>query len=145
MLNPPGLSGEPKTAGSGSRIFCGTFMGNEATFMVFYNVKSKMVIGVGVELPYPSVESAHLPFVNLTESLQEKYPNATSEASKDPDGEVNGLAFNIPDKTGAKRIGTILQTMNVSDFYPNAGCSIYLMYSDMDNFEKSEAINNEDL
>lgn len=104
-----------------------------------------MVFGVGVELSYPDVESAHLPFVNLTELLQNKYPTATSEASKDSDGDVNGLAFNIPDKTGVKRIGFILQTLKVSDSYQNGGCSIYLMYTDMDNFQKSEAINNEDL
>ena len=134
-----------ETAGPGGRIFKGMFIGEDATFMVFFNAKSKMVFGVGVELSYPDVESAHLPFVNLTELLQNKYPTATSEASKDSDGDVNGLAFNIPDKTGVKRIGFILQTLKVSDSYQNGGCSIYLMYTDMDNFQKSEAINNEDL
>lgn len=134
---------ESKAAEPGSRIFNGMFMGKNAMFCVYYNTKSKMVFGAAVVQKYPTVESAHLPFVNLTESLQQKYPNAKYEASKDPDGDTNGLAFNIFDKTGTKRIGFILQTLNASSY--EGECSVCLIYTDMDNFQKSEAINNEDL
>lgn len=134
-----------KTAGPGGRIFSGTFMGTKAEFMVFYNVKSKIVWGVAVDYYYPDVESTHLPFVNLAKGLQDKYPDATSEATKDSDGKANGMAFNIPDKTGVKWIGFIHLNLKKSDSYQNGGCHIYLIYTDIENFDKSEAINNEDL
>lgn len=132
-----------KTAGQGCRVFNGTFMGEKATITVAYNPKSKMVFSAAVEMQYPTVESAHIPFLNLTESLQQKYPNTTPEENKDPDGEFIGLAFNIPDETSGNSIGFILQSLKTSSF--GSGVSICLMYTDMDNFEKCEAIFNEDL
>lgn len=134
---------QSKVAEPGSRIFNGTFMGKNAMFSVYYNTKSKMVFGTAVVLQYPTVESAHIPFANLTESLRQKYPNAKYEVSKGPDGDTNGLVFNIFDKTETKRIGFILQTLKASIY--GDGCYVCLMYTDMDNFQKSEAINNEDL
>lgn len=132
-----------KTAGQGCRVFNGTFMGEKATINVAYNPKSKMVFSAAVEMQYPTVESAHIPFLNLTESLQQKYPNTTPEENKGPDGEFIGLAFNIPDETSGNSIGFILQSLKTSSF--GSGVSICLMYTDMDNFEKCEAIFNEDL
>ncbi len=132
-----------KTAGQGCRVFNGTFMGEKATINVAYNPKSKMVFSAVVEMQYPTVESAHIPFLNLTESLQQKYPNTTPEENKGPDGEFIGLAFNIPDETSGNSIGFILQSLKTSSF--GSGVSICLMYTDMDNFEKCEAIFNEDL
>ncbi len=132
-----------KTAGQGCRVFNGTFMGEKATINVAYNPKSNMVFSAVVEMQYPTVESAHIPFLNLTESLQQKYPNTTPEENKGPDGEFIGLAFNIPDETSGNSIGFILQSLKTSSF--GSGVSICLMYTDMDNFEKCEAIFNEDL
>ena len=132
-----------KTAGQGCRVFNGTFMGEKATINVAYNPKSKMVFSAAVEIQYPTVESAHIPFLNLTESLQQKYPNTTPEENRGPDGEFIGLAFNIPDETSGNSIGFILQSLKTSSF--GSGVSICLMYTDMDNFEKCEAIFNEDL
>ena len=132
-----------KAAGQGCRVFNGTFMGENATINVAYNPKSKMVFSAAVEMQYPTVESAHIPFLNLTESLQRKYPNTTPEGNRGPDGDVIGLAFNIPDETGGNSIGFILQSLKTPSF--GSGISICLMYTDMDNFEKSEAILNEDL
>lgn len=132
-----------KTAGQGCRVFNGTFMGEKATINVAYNPKSKMVFSAAVEMQYPTVESAHIPFLNLTESLQQKYPNTTPEENRGPDGEFIGLAFNIPDETSGNSIGFILQSLKTSSF--GSGVSICLMYTDMDNFEKCEAIFNEDL
>lgn len=132
-----------KTAGPGNRVFNGTFVGEDAEIVVFYNNKSKIVYGAAVELQYSTVETAHTPFVNLTEQLQQKYHNAKYRANRDSDGDANGVAFDIPDKTGTKRIGVILQTLNVSD--SGYGCSIWLMYTDIDNFQKNDTINNEDL
>ena len=129
-----------KAAGQGCRVFNGTFMGENATINVAYNPKSK---SAAVEMQYPTVESAHIPFLNLTESLQRKYPNTTPEENRGPDGDVIGLAFNIPDETGGNSIGFILQSLKTPSF--GSGISICLMYTDMDNFEKSEAILNEDL
>lgn len=132
-----------KAAGSGGRVFSGKFMGENATISVLYNPKSKIVFSAAVEMQYPTVESAHIPFINLTESLKQKYPNATSEENIGPDGDVIGLAFNIPDETGENKIGFILQSLKtLSSGY---GISICLMYTDMDNFQKSEEIFNEDL
>lgn len=132
-----------KTAGQGCRVFNGTFMGEKATINVAYNPKSKMVFSAAVEMQYSTVESAHIPFLNLTESLQQKYPNTTPEENRGPDGEFIGLAFNIPDETSGNSIGFILQSLKTSSF--GSGVSICLMYTDMDNFEKCEEIFNEDL
>lgn len=132
-----------KAAGQGIRVFNGTFVGENAMIAVYYNSKSKIVYGAAVELQYSTVESAHTPFANLTEQLQQKYPNAKYRANRDSDGDANGEAFDIPDKTETKRIGVILQTLNVSD--SGRGCSIWHMYTDVDNFQKNDNINNEDL
>lgn len=134
---------ESKAAGKGIRKFCGTFMGEKATFTVFYNYKSKIVFSAAVELNYPTVESAHTPFVNLTDQLQQKYPDATCKEYTGPDGDVDGLAMEIFDETGENMIGFILQTLKLPS--SGYGISIYLTYADSDNLEKSEKILNEDL
>ena len=134
---------ESKAAGKGIRKFCGTFMGEKATFTVFYNYKSKIVFSAVAELYYPTVESAHTPFVNLNDQLQQKYPDATCKEYTGPDGDVDGMAMDIFDETGDNMIGFILQTLkSPSSGY---GISIYLTYADKDNLDKSEKILNEDL
>ena len=134
---------ESKAAGKGIRKFCGTFMGEKATFTVFYNYKSKIVFSAVAELYYPTVESAHTPFVNLNDQLQQKYPDATCKEYTGPDGDVDGLAFDIFDETGDNRIGFILQTLRVPS--SGYGISICLTYTDSDNLMKSEKILSEDL
>lgn len=134
---------ESKAAGKGIRKFCGTFMGEEATFTVFYNYKSKIVFSAVAELYYPTVESAHTPFVNLNDQLQQKYPDATCKEYTGPDGKTDGLAFDIFDETGDNRIGFILQTLRVPS--SGYGISICLTYTDTDNLMKSEKILSEDL
>ena len=134
---------ESKAADAGTRIFYGKFMGEKARFIVFYNYKSKIVFSAAVELNYPTVESAHTPFVNLNDQLQQKYPDATCKEYTGPDGKTDGLAYDIFDETGDNRIGFILQTLKAPS--SGYGISIYLTYTDSDNFMKSEAINNEDL
>ena len=134
---------ESKAAGKGIRKFCGTFMGEMATFTVFYNYKSKIVFSAVAELYYPTVESAHTPFVNLNDQLQQKYPDATCKEYTGPDGKTDGLAFDIFDETGNNRIGFILQTLRVPS--SGYGISICLTYTDTDNLMKSEKILSEDL
>ena len=134
---------ESKAAGKGIRKFCGTFMGEKATFTVFYNYKSKIVFSAAAELNYPTVESAHTPFVNLNDQLQQKYPDATCKEYTGPDGDVDGLAIEIFDEAGDNMIGFILQTLKAPS--SGYGISIYLTYTDSDNFMKSEKILGEDL
>ena len=134
---------ESKSADAGTRIFNGKFMGEKAKFVVFYNSKSKIVFSSAVELNYPTVESAHTPFVNLNDQLQQKYPDATCKEYTGPDGDVDGLAMDIFDETGDNMIGFILQTLKAPS--SGYGISIYLTYTDSDNFKKSEVLNNEDL
>ena len=134
---------ESKAAGKGIRKFCGTFMGENATFTVFYNYKSKIVFSAVAELYYPTVESAHTPFVNLNDQLQQKYPDATCKEYTGPDGDVDGLAFDIFNETGDNRIGFILQTLRVPS--SGYGISICLTYTDSDNLMKSEKILSDDL
>ena len=134
---------ESKAAGKGIRKFCGTFMGEKATFTVFYNYKSKIVFSAVAELYYPTVESAHTPFVNLNDQLQQKYPDATCKEYTGPDGKTDGLAFDIFDETGDNRIGFILQTLRAPS--SGYGISICLTYTDTDNLMKSEKILSEDL
>nr|DAI84029.1 MAG TPA: Ail/Lom protein [Caudoviricetes sp.] len=133
---------QSKAAGPGVRVFNGRFMAEDAIIVVAYIPKNKMVFSAEVELQYPTVESAHIPFLNLIESLQKKYPNTTPEENLGPDGDVIGLAFNIPDETGDS-IGFILQELKPSS--SGHGVSIFLTYTDMDIFLKCEAIFNEDL
>ena len=134
---------ESKAAGKGIRKFCGTFMGEKTTFTVFYNYKSKIVFSAVAELYYPTVESAHTPFVNLNDQLQQKYPDATCKEYTGPDGKTDGLAFDIFDETGDNRIGFILQTLREPS--SGYGISICLTYTDTDNLMKSEKILSEDL
>ena len=134
-----------KKAGPGDRIFRGTFMGEKAEFDVYYNPKSKMVFGVMVALSYSSVELAYNPFKNIAEQLLKKYPKAVYEASKDSDGDANGFTFSIQNKAETKRIGIIIHTLQPSKSLLNDACSIYLMYTDVENFQKNEAMNNKDL
>lgn len=134
-----------RAMGPGGKFYNGTFMGEKATFMVFFNAKSRVVFGVSVELSYSSVELAHVPFVNIAEQLLKKYPKAVYEANKDSNDDTNGVTFHIPNEAETERIGVIIQTLNKSQSYLKDDCTISLMYTDVDNFQKSEAINNEDL
>ena len=134
---------DSKAADAGTRIFYGKFMGEKARFIVFYNYKSKIVFSAAVELNYPTVESAHTPFVNLNDQLQQKYPDATCKEYKGPDGDVDGLAMEIFDETGDNMIGFILQTLKAPS--SGYGISIYLTYTDSDNLMKSEKILSDDL
>lgn len=129
----------------GCKLYNGTFMGEKTTFMVFFNVKSRVVFGVSVELSYSSVDLAFTPFKNISEQLIKKYPKAVYEESKDSEGDANGFIFHIPNEDETKRIGTIIQTLNSSKSLLKNGCTINLTYTDVTNFLKSEEINNEDL
>ena len=103
------------------------------------------MFGVSVEMSYTSVELAHVPFVNISEQLLKKYPKAIYEANKDSNGDTNGVTFHIPNEAETERIGVIIQTLNKSQSYLKDDCTISLMYTDIENFQKSESINNEDL
>ena len=129
----------------GGKIYNGTFMGEKATFMVFFNAKSRIVFGVSVELSYSSVELARAPFTNIAEQLLKKYPKAVYGANKDSNGDTNGLTFFIPNEADTEKIGVIIQTLNNSHSPLNDDCTIRLSYTDVENFKKSEALNNEDL
>ena len=134
-----------KALSPGSKLYNGTFMGKKAVFDVFFNPKSKVVFGVMVDIPYSSVESAFVPYKNIVQQLLKKYPKAVYETNKDSEGEAMGLTFSIPNEDETKRIGIIIQTLCYSQSPLNDDCSINLMYTDIENFQKSEAINNEDL
>lgn len=129
----------------GSKLYNGTFMGEKATFVVYFNAKSKVVFGIMVDMSYSSTELAYTPFKNMAEQLLKKYPKAVYEANKDSKGNMNGLTFSIPNESETKRIGLIIQTLSPSQSPLSDDCSINLTYTDIDNFQKSEAINNEDL
>lgn len=134
-----------RAMGPGGKFYNGTFMGEKATFMVFFNAKSRVVFGVSVEMSYSSVELAFTPFKNITEQLVKKYSKAVYKANKNSEGDVDGLTFHVPNEDETKRIGVIIQTLNKPESYLNDNCSITLMYTDVENFQKSEAKNNEDL
>lgn len=134
-----------RAMGPGGKFYNGTFMGEKATFMVFFNAKSRIVFGVSVEMSYTSVDLAFVPFKNIAEQLQKKYPKAVLEGSKDSKGNLDGLEFHVPNEEETQMIGVIIQTLNKSDSYLKDDCTISLMYTDVANFKKSESINNEDL
>ena len=134
-----------RALGPGGKIYNGTFMGEKATFMVFFNAKSRIVFGVSVELSYSSVELARVPFTNIAEQLVKKYPKAVYGANKDSNGDTNGLTFSIPNEADTEKIGVIIQTLNNSQSLLEDDCTIRLSYTDVENFKKSEALNNEDL
>ena len=134
-----------KKLSPGSKLYKGTFMGENATFLVYFNTKSKVVFGVMVNMSYSSTELAFVPFKNISEQLLKKYPKAVYEASKDSKGDTNGVTFSIPNEAETESIGIIIQTLNQSQSYLKEDCTISLMYTDVENFQKSETINNEDL
>lgn len=134
-----------RAMGPGGKFYNGTFMGEKATFMVFFNAKSRVVFGVSVEMSYSSVELAFTPLKNIAEQLLKKYPKAVYEANKNSKGDVESLTFHIPNEAETKRIGTIIQKLNSSKSLLKNDCTITLIYTDVDNFQKSEAKNNEDL
>lgn len=134
-----------RAMGPGCKLYNGTFMGEKSTFMVFFNAKSRVVFGVCVELSYSSAELALVPFTNIFKQLLKKYPKAVYEKSKDSEGDTDGVTFHIPNEAETQRIGTIIQTLKTSQSYLNKNCTINLMYTDVENFLKSEAKNNEDL
>lgn len=129
----------------GCKLYNGTFMGEKATFMVFFNAKSRVVFGVSVEMSYSSVELAFTQFKNIGEQLMKKYPKAVYEENKDSKGDVNGLSFSIQDEAETKRIGIIILAVTPSKSLLKNDCTINLTYTDVANFQKSEAKNNEDL
>lgn len=129
----------------GSKLYNGTFMGEKATFVVYFNTKSKVVFGVMVDMPFSSTELAYTPFKNIAEQLLKKYPKAVYQANKNSKGNMDGLSFSIPNETETKRMGLIIQTLCPSKSLLDDDCNINLMYTDVENFQKSEAINNEDL
>lgn len=129
----------------GRKLYNGTFMGEKATFVVYFNAKSKVVFGVMVDMSYSSTELAYIPFKNIAEQLLKKYPKAVYEANKDSKGNMDGLTFSIPNESETKRIGIIIQTLCPSKSLLKDDCNINLMYTDVENFKKSDAINNEDL
>ena len=98
-----------------------------------------------MELSYSSVDLAHVPFVNIAGQLLKKYPKAVYGANKDSNGDTNGLTFSIPNESDTEKIGVIIQTLNNSQSPLKDECTISLMYTDVENFKKSEALNNEDL
>ena len=134
-----------KAMSPGCKLYNGTFMGEKATFMVFFNAKSRIVFGVAVELSYSSVELARVPFTNIAGQLVKKYPKAVYGANKDSNGDTNGLTFSIPNEADTEKIGVIIQTLNNSQSPLNDDCTIRMTYTDVGNFKKSEALNNEDL
>ena len=136
---------ESKSADAGTRIFHGKFMGEKARFIVFYNYKSKIVFSAVAELYYPTVELARVPFTNIAGQLVKKYPKAVYGANKDSNGDTNGLTFSIPNEADTEKIGVIIQTLNNSQSPLEDDCTIGLMYTDVENFKKSEVLNNEDL
>ena len=103
-----------RALGPGGKVYNGTFMGEKATFMVFFNAKSRIVFGVSVELSYSSVELARVPFTNIAGQLLKKYPKAVYGANKDSSGNTNGLTFSIPNEADTEKIGVIIQTLNNS-------------------------------
>ena len=134
-----------KALSPGRKFYNGTFMGEKATFVVFFNTKSKVVFGVMVDLSYSSTELAYTPFKNIAEQLLKKYPKAEYKANKDSEGVMNGVSFSIPNEDETKRIGIIIQTLYPSESSLDNKCLINLTYTDVENFQKSESINNEDL
>lgn len=134
-----------KVLGTGCKFYNGTFMGEKATFMVFFNAKSRAVFGVSVELSYSSVDLALVPFTNIFKQLLKKYPKAVYEKSKDSEGDTNGVTFHILNEAETQRIGTIIQTLKTSQSFLKENCTINLTYTDVANFLKSEEKNNEDL
>ncbi len=134
-----------KSLPPGSKSYNGTFMGEKATFVVYFNTKSKVVFGVMVDMPFSSTELAYTPFKNIAEQLLKKYPKAVYQANKNSKGNMDGLSFSIPNETETKRMGLIIQTLCPSKSLLDDDCNINLMYTDVENFQKSEEINNEDL
>lgn len=133
-----------KSLPPGSKSYNGTFMGEKATFVVSFNTKSRVVFSVMVEMSYSSPDVAFYPFNDIVRQLLAKYPNADREEDQFCGDDEKGSVFHIYNK-GEKKIGVIIQRLRIPSSPYSTNCTIYLMYTDVDNLQKSEAINNEDL
>ena len=135
-----------KKLSPGSKLYKGTFMGENATFVVMFNAKSRLVFGVGVEISYPSLELAKTPFLNIAEQLHTKYPTAIYDRiDKEGSNDDIGVSFTIPEDDSTELLGIIMQSLKRSDDILSTNYSINLIYTDIKNYKKHQSINNEDL
>lgn len=135
-----------KKLSPGSKLYKGTFMGENATFVVMFNAKSRLVFGVGVELSYSSLELAKTPFLNIAEQLHTKYPTAIyNRTDKEGSSDDIGVSFTIPEDDSTELLGIIMQSLKRPEGIFSSNFTISLIYTDIKNYKKHEAINNEDL
>lgn len=135
-----------KKLSPGSKLYKGTFMGENATFVVMFNAKSRLVFGVGVELSYSSLELAKTPFINIAEQLHTKYPTAIyNHTDKEDSNDDIGVSFTIPEDDSTELLGIIMQSLKRPEGILSPNFTINLIYTDIKNYKKHEAINNEDL
>lgn len=134
-----------KASPSGVKIYKGLFMGEDSEFMIFFNPKDKNVFAVEVSMDYSSLELAETPFTNIFNQLKEKYSKAVVTVLKDSDGDPEGFQFYVPDAEEKKMLGLIIYKLRKPDGLLQREYTISLLYSDVDNFKKSENKNYDDL
>lgn len=137
---------QSKKLSPGSKFYRGTFMGERTCFVVMFNAKSRLVYGVGVEMPYSSLALAKTPFMDIADKLHTKYPTAVYDRmDKDGSNDVLGISFTIPEENSTELLGIIMQELKRPDGILSTDWSINLIYTDAKNYKKHESLNNEDL
>ena len=134
-----------KASPSGMKIYKGVFMGEDSEFMICFNPKDKNVFAVEVSINYPSLDLAKIPFTNILNQLKEKYSKAVVTVLKDGDGKAEGFQFYVPDEEEKELLGLIIYKLRTPDGFLQREYTISLFYGDIDNFQKSENKNYDDL
>ena len=122
--------------GAGSRVFVGTFFGEEASIHVYYNAKTKVVYRAKACIERSSEDNIIRKYNEVKSALEEKYPDAYMVKSEDYG--YDSLTF----YTGQGSIG--LYVAKYDNVYSTV-YSLHIDYFDKVNFKKNENSKMNDL
>jgi hypothetical protein len=115
--------------GVGSRVFTGTFFGEEADIHVYYNVTTKVVYRAKAVINRSSEDMIIQKYNEVKSALEEKYPDAyISEGEQDGKESVGFYTDH----------GVIGLYVSKYDGYSETSYGLHIDYYDDVNFKKNE-------
>ncbi|MBQ5826008.1 MAG: hypothetical protein IIW46_00825 [Bacteroidaceae bacterium] len=125
-----------KTAPVGSRHFIGTFFGEKAFIIVYYNAKTKVVYRAKAVIDRSSENKIIQKYNEVKSALEEKYPNAYMSKGEQDGKESVGLYTDS---------GWIDLYVSKYDGYSETPYSLHIDYYDVANYKKNEKSKMNDL
>ena len=129
-------------ADKGTRIFKGTFAGSDATIVVWYDVKSKIVYAAKAFFTCYSTQSRDNKYNEIKSMLSLKYSDE-AKGTTQKDGLERYHVF-VTDDKGLKSIGSIMLYCR-KDLYSYDTYTVHVEYTDTENDTKNENNNMDDL